>query len=398
MPAPSYSHGTSLTPAARRHHRRQPRAHGGPLRRPRGARRRQHGTRGSPTPSSTRRSTRVAARAARARRRAGRPGRHLGAELRRVGARAVRHREDRRDPRQRQPGLPHPRARATCCASRASRCSFGDVVQDERLRGDDRGGARRLPDALRARSARSVRRRGPRSTARSGARARRCAERMATLSFDDPINIQYTSGTTGFPEGRDALAPQHPQQRLLRQRAVRSTPSRTASAIPVPFYHCFGMVMGNLGATSRTAACMVIPAPGLRPARDARGRRRPSACTSLYGVPTMFIAQLEHPTTSPAFDLSSLRTGIMAGSPCPVEVMKRVVDRDAHGGGDDLLRHDRDLAGVHADASRRRRSSAACRRSARVHPHVEVKVVDPETRADRAARRAGRAVHPRLLR
>ena len=156
------------------------------------------------------------------------------------------------------------------------------------------------------------------------------------------------------------------------------------------------MVMGNLGCTTH-GACMVDPGRRVR----RRGRRwRPSPqerCTSLYGVPTMFIAELEHPDFA-SFDLSSLRTGIMAGSPCPVEVMQPRDRQHAHGRGDHLLRHDRDLAGVDADRRRRRRSSTASGTVGRVHPHVEVKVVDPDTGDDRPARRAGRAVHPRLQR
>ena len=144
----------------------------------------------------------------------------------------------------------------------------------------------------------------------------------------------------------------------------------------MPFYHCFGMVMGNLGAVTH-GACIVIPAPGVRPGRDARAVAA-ERCTSLYGVPTMFIAELGHEDFA-TFDLTSLRTGIMAGSPCPVEVMKRVAARHAHDRGRHLLRHDGDLAGVDADARRTTRSSGASPRSGAPGPHVEVKVVDPDT-------------------
>src|SRR6185369_15974853 len=147
------------------------------------------------------------------------------------------------------------------------------------------------------------------------------AEREASLGFDDPINIQYTSGTTGFPKG--ATLSHH--NILNNGYFVARTQGWTEEdrvCVPVPFYHCFGMVMGNLGATSH-GACMVIPSPGFDPGLTLRAVQD-ERCTSLYGVPTMFIAQLQHPDFA-GFDLSSLRTGIMAGSPCPVEVMKRVV-------------------------------------------------------------------------
>src|SRR5664279_5898663 len=142
-----------------------------------------------------------------------------------------------------------------------------------------------------------------------------------TLSPDDPINIQYTSGTTGFPKG--ATLSHH--NILNNGYFVGELCGYTAAdriCIPVPFYHCFGMVMGNLAATSH-GACMVIPAPSFDPKAtlDAAVAER---CTSLYGVPTMFIAELGLPEFG-TYDFSSLRTGIMAGSPCPVEVMKRVV-------------------------------------------------------------------------
>ena len=146
-------------------------------------------------------------------------------------------------------------------------------------------------------------------------------ERAAELSFDDPINIQYTSGTTGYPKG--ALLSHH---NILNNGyfvgELLGYTDRDRICLPVPFYHCFGMVMGNLGATSH-GACIVIPAPSFDPGATLKAVAA-ERCTSLYGVPTMFIAELGHQSVG-TLDLSSLRTGIMAGSPCPVEVMKRVI-------------------------------------------------------------------------
>jgi fatty-acyl-CoA synthase len=147
------------------------------------------------------------------------------------------------------------------------------------------------------------------------------ARREAQLSADDPINIQYTSGTTGFPKG--ATLTHH---NLLNNGFFVGEGCGYTEAdricIPVPYYHCFGMGMGNLAATSH-GATMIIPAPGFDPALTLQAVQE-ERCASLYGVPTMFIAELALPDFA-GYDLSSLRTGIMAGSPCPVEVMKRVV-------------------------------------------------------------------------
>jgi fatty-acyl-CoA synthase len=147
------------------------------------------------------------------------------------------------------------------------------------------------------------------------------AERMATLSSDDAINIQYTSGTTGFPKGA-TLSHHNILNNGFFVGELVSYTEHDRICLPVPFYHCFGMVMGNLAATSH-GACMVIPAPAFDPAATLKAVEQ-ERCTSLYGVPTMFIAELALEDFA-TYDLSSLRTGIMAGSPCPVEVMKRVV-------------------------------------------------------------------------
>ncbi len=200
------------------------------------------------------------------------------------------------------------------------------------------------------------------------------AERMATLEPSDPINIQYTSGTTGFPKG----ATLSHRNILNNGYFVTETIGFTHEdrlCIPVPFYHCFGMVMGNLGCTTH-GATMVIPAPGFDPGTTLQ-TIQDERCTAVYGVPTMFIAMQSHPDFS-SYDLSSLRTGIMAGAICPVDVMKRCID-EMH------------MAEVSIAYGMTETSPVSCqtrsdddldRRTAtigRVHPHVEIKIVDPVT-------------------
>jgi len=146
-------------------------------------------------------------------------------------------------------------------------------------------------------------------------------EREASLNFDDAINIQYTSGTTGLPKGSTLSHHNIVNNGMLIANAMRFT-HRDRLCIPVPFYHCFGMVLANMACVV-TGATMVIPAPYFEPEATLRAVSE-EHCTALHGVPTMFIAELEHPKFA-EFDLSSLRTGIMAGSPCPIEIMKRVV-------------------------------------------------------------------------
>ena len=327
---------------------------------------------------------RARARAARRRPAQGRPGRHLGAQLRRVGARPVRDREGRDHPRQRQPGVPHDRARSTRSTSRAAGCSSRRrAFKTSRLRGDDRGGPRR---AARARA------RGAARLARVGGAARRRRSRRRDLRRarprDDPINIQYTSGTTGFPKGATLSHHNILNNGFFVGEGCGYT-EHDRVCIPVPFYHCFGMVMGNLGCTTH-GACMVVPERGLR-ARGACSRRsQDERCTSLYGVPTMFIAELDHPRLRRVRPVQSLRTGIMAGSPCPIEVMKQVIERDAHGRGDHLLRHDRDVAGVDPDRRRTTRSSGASRPSGACTRTSRSRSIDPATGRDRR-RAASRA-------
>jgi fatty-acyl-CoA synthase len=202
----------------------------------------------------------------------------------------------------------------------------------------------------------------------------RLAEIAATLSADDPINIQYTSGTTGFPKG--ATLSHH--NILNNGFFVGELCNYTAAdriCIPVPFYHCFGMVLGNLAATSH-GSCMVIPAPTFEPKATLEAVRA-ERCTSLYGVPTMFIAELAEPDFD-SYDLSSLRTGIMAGSPCPVEVMKQVIGR--MGMAEVSICYG--MTETSPVSTQTRANDSVERRVStvgRVGPHLEVKIVDPET-------------------
>jgi fatty-acyl-CoA synthase len=196
----------------------------------------------------------------------------------------------------------------------------------------------------------------------------------AELSPDDPINIQYTSGTTGFPKGATLTHHNILNNGFFVGELISYT-ERDRIVLPVPFYHCFGMVMGNLAATSHGAA-MIIPGPGFEPKATLRAVQEEKA-TSLYGVPTMFIAELADPDFS-SFDLSSLRTGIMAGSPCPVEVMKQVMER-MHMSEVSICYGMTETSPV---STQTRVDDSVDRRVGtvgRVGPHLEVKVIDPET-------------------
>jgi len=194
------------------------------------------------------------------------------------------------------------------------------------------------------------------------------------LSADDPINIQYTSGTTGFPKGATLSHHNILNNGFFVGELCRYT-EEDRIAIPVPFYHCFGMVMGNLAATSHGAA-MIIPAPAFDPVATLAAVQS-ERCTSLYGVPTMFIAELAVPSID-EYDLSSLRTGIMAGSPCPVEVMKQVIDRM----GMSEVSICYGMTETSPVSTQTRVDDSIERRVAtvgRVGPHIEVKVIDPAT-------------------
>ena len=157
-------------------------------------------------------------------------------------------------------------------------------------------------------------------TCSSNANAANLEAIEATLDPDDPINVQFTSGTTGAPKGATLSHRNILNNGYFTGRILRYTEDDRV-CVPVPFYHCFGMVLANLACLAH-GACLVVPGASFDPLATLRIVEE-ERCTSLYGVPTMFIAQLEHPRIGD-FDLSSLRTGIMAGAPCPVEVMSQV--------------------------------------------------------------------------
>jgi fatty-acyl-CoA synthase len=202
------------------------------------------------------------------------------------------------------------------------------------------------------------------------------AKRERSLSFDDPINIQYTSGTTGLPKGATLTHHNILNNGWFVGEGIRLT-ERDRVCVPVPFYHCFGMVLGNLACTSH-GACAVVPGESFD-ARTVLEAVQAERCTALYGVPTMFISVLDCPTFART-EVSSLRTGIMAGSPCPIELMRRVV-RDLHMPEVAIGYGMTEMSPIatftaHDDSLERRVGSVG-----RAFPHVEIKIVDPQTGA-----------------
>jgi fatty-acyl-CoA synthase len=196
----------------------------------------------------------------------------------------------------------------------------------------------------------------------------------ASLQFDDAINIQYTSGTTGFPKGATLSHHNILNNGFFIGECLRYS-EQDRVCIPVPFYHCFGMVLGNLACTTH-GACMVVPAESYEPLAVMETVQA-EHCTALYGVPTMFIGELDHARFE-EFDFSSLRTGIMAGSPCPVEVMKKVQSR-MHMPEVTICYGMTETAPVSTQSSTDDPLDKRVSTVGRIHPHVEIKIIDPNT-------------------
>jgi fatty-acyl-CoA synthase len=191
------------------------------------------------------------------------------------------------------------------------------------------------------------------------------------LQFDDPINIQFTSGTTGQPKGATLTHHNILNNGFLIGERMQYTEADKV-CIPVPLYHCFGMVIGNLACLTH-GSTMVLPGEGFDPLATLRAVAE-ERCTSLYGVPTMFIAELDHPEFA-SFDLASLRTGVMAGSPCPVEVMRRCI-RDMHLSEMTIAYGMTETSPVSTqtligDSLEKQTETVGC-----AHPHIEIKIVD----------------------
>jgi len=195
----------------------------------------------------------------------------------------------------------------------------------------------------------------------------------AVLQFDDPINIQFTSGTTGSPKGATLSHHNILNNGFFIGEAMRLT-EIDRLCIPVPFYHCFGMVLGNLACLTH-GACMVIPGEAFDPLAVLQTVEA-EKCTGLHGVPTMFIAILGHADFR-TFDLSSLRTGIMAGSPCPIEVMRKVI-HDMHQGEITIAYGMTETSPVSFQSSATDPLERRVSTVGRIHPHVEVKIIDAD--------------------
>jgi fatty-acyl-CoA synthase len=207
------------------------------------------------------------------------------------------------------------------------------------------------------------------------AERRRLAALAEELQFDDPINIQFTSGTTGFPKGATLSHHNILNNGFFVGQAMRFT-EQDRLCIPVPLYHCFGMVLGNLCCLTHGAA-MVYPSEGFDPLATLETIAA-ERCTALHGVPTMFIAEMDHPDFA-KFDLSSLRTGIMAGSPCPIEVMKRAIER-MHLSEITIAYGMTETSPVSFQCSTDDPIERRVSTVGRVLPHIEVKIVDAEGR------------------
>ena len=212
----------------------------------------------------------------------------------------------------------------------------------------------------------------------------RIARIAATLRPTDPINIQFTSGTTGFPKGATLTHRNILNNGYFIGEAMRLSPADRL-CIPVPLYHCFGMVLGNLACLTH-GSTIVYPNDAFDPLSVLQAVQD-ERCTGLHGVPTMFIAELDHPRFA-EFDLSSLRTGIMAGSPCPIEVMKRVVS-DMHLGEITIAYGMTETSPVSCQSSTDTPLDKRVSTVGQVQPHLEVRIADPETGATLARGQAG---------
>ena len=212
----------------------------------------------------------------------------------------------------------------------------------------------------------------------------RIAQIGATLKATDPINLQFTSGTTGFPKGATLTHRNILNNGFFIGECMKLTPEDRL-CIPVPLYHCFGMVLGNLAVLTH-GATIVYPNDGFDPLTVLETVQA-ERCTGLHGVPTMFIAELDHPRFK-EFDLSTLRTGIMAGSPCPTEVMKRVVDQ-MHLGEITIAYGMTETSPVSCQSSTDTPQDKRVSTVGTVQPHLEIKIVDPETGATVARGQSG---------
>ena len=204
----------------------------------------------------------------------------------------------------------------------------------------------------------------------------RLAEREASLQFDDPVNIQYTSGTTGYPKGATLSHHNILNNGFFIGERLKYT-EKDIVCLPVPFYHCFGMVLGNMAIVTH-GACIVIPGEFFDPEQVLQTVEN-ERCTSLYGVPTMFIAELDLPDFA-KYNLKSLRTGIMAGAPCPIDTMRKVQS----------LMNMTEICVCYGMTETSPVSTESCTDDplelrvttvGTVHPHVEIKIIDPESGA-----------------
>ena len=212
----------------------------------------------------------------------------------------------------------------------------------------------------------------------------------ATLDNHEVINMQYTSGTTGFPKGVMLTHHNVVNNGFNIGECMRFT-EKDRLCIPVPFFHCFGCVLGVMACV--THGSTMVPVEIFDPLKVLQTIEK-ERCTAVHGVPTMFIAELEHPEFS-RFDLTSLRTGIMAGSACPIEVMKQVI-RDMHASEITIAYGQTEASPVITQTRPRTRSSCRVATVGRALPDAEVKIIDIETGADPSPRQAGRTVQPRL--